>query len=151
MREALKELAAEGLIEHVPYRGVRVVALSTEDIEDLYEHRTFLRRARRSSPQHITAGEIAEMKAMLAEMESLPQSRSAKYRKVNRNFHENDLSHQPPRIFDPYVDANVGGFPNHVDRQLCDDRPLPQRDPNDQTEHREIVAALKAHEGLAKP
>ena len=42
VREALKELAAEGLIEHVPYRGVRVVALSVEDIEDLYEHRAFL-------------------------------------------------------------------------------------------------------------
>ena len=35
VREALKELAAEGLIEHVPYRGVRVVTLSVEDIEDL--------------------------------------------------------------------------------------------------------------------
>lgn len=27
-------------------------------------------------------------------------------------------------------------------------QPLPQRDPNDQTEHREIVAALESHDGL---
>lgn len=89
VREALKELAAEGLIEHVPYRGVRVVALSTEDIEDLYEHRAFLEsRAAQMAADHITAGEIAEMKAMLAEMESLPPEQIAQYRKVNRSFHE---------------------------------------------------------------
>lgn len=31
VREALKELAAEGLVEHVPYRGARVVAFSIEE------------------------------------------------------------------------------------------------------------------------
>ncbi|MFO3797221.1 MAG: GntR family transcriptional regulator, partial [Anaerolineales bacterium] len=36
VREALKELSAEGLVEHVPYRGTRVLAFSVEDVEDLY-------------------------------------------------------------------------------------------------------------------
>ncbi|HAE59780.1 MAG TPA: GntR family transcriptional regulator, partial [Anaerolineae bacterium] len=42
VREALKELATEGLIEHVPYRGVRVIAFSPDDVGDLYAHRAFL-------------------------------------------------------------------------------------------------------------
>ncbi len=42
VREALKELAAEGLIEHVPYRGARVIVFSINDILDLYSHRAFL-------------------------------------------------------------------------------------------------------------
>jgi ABC-type antimicrobial peptide transport system permease subunit len=42
VREALKELAAEGLVEHVPYRGARVVKFSAEDIADIYAHPAFL-------------------------------------------------------------------------------------------------------------
>ena len=42
IREALKELSAEGLVEHVPYRGVRVIEFSADDIEDLYASRSFL-------------------------------------------------------------------------------------------------------------
>jgi len=151
VREALKELAAEGLIEHVPYRGVRVVALSTEDIEDLYEHRAFLEaRAAQLAAEHITAGEIAEMKAMLAEMESLPPEQIAQYRKVNRNFHEmifhisrrEYLIRTLTQMWEAFPTMLIGNF------AMTAQQPLPQRDPNDQTEHREIVAALEAHEGL---
>ena len=42
VREALKRLASEGLVEHVPYRGVRVVEFSVADIEDLYACRAFI-------------------------------------------------------------------------------------------------------------
>ena len=42
VREAFKELTADGLVEHVPYHGVRVVSFSMEDIEDLYATRTVL-------------------------------------------------------------------------------------------------------------
>src|SRR5512145_1119552 len=42
VREALKELVADGLVEHVPYRGARVVEFVADDVMDLYEHRAFL-------------------------------------------------------------------------------------------------------------
>src|SRR5512142_89871 len=59
IREALKALAAEGLVEHVPYRGVRVVEFVEEDIEDLYAHRCFLEsRAARSAAKNITRAEL---------------------------------------------------------------------------------------------
>jgi DNA-binding GntR family transcriptional regulator len=35
VREALKKLAVDGLVEHVPYRGVRVIEFSPEDVSDL--------------------------------------------------------------------------------------------------------------------
>jgi DNA-binding GntR family transcriptional regulator len=150
VREALKELASEGLIEHVPYRGARVVALSLEDIEDLYEHRAFLEsRAAELAAENITAGEIAELKTMLVEMESLPPEGIAQYRKVNRNFHEK-IFHISQReymirtlsqMWEAFPTMLIGNF------AITAQQPLPQRDLQDQLEHREIVAALESHDG----
>ncbi|MGD8599184.1 MAG: GntR family transcriptional regulator, partial [Anaerolineae bacterium] len=39
VREALKALAAEGVVEYIPYRGARVVEFSSEDVADLYAQR----------------------------------------------------------------------------------------------------------------
>ena len=90
VREALKELAAEGLIEHVPYRGVRVIEFSPEDISDLYSHRAFLEgRAAAVAAGQITATEIAELKQLQEEMEeNLAPERVTQYRELNRRFHQ---------------------------------------------------------------
>lgn len=150
VREALKELAAEGLIEHVPYRGVRVLALSIQDIEDLYEHRAFLEsRAAELAAEQISDGEITEMKAMLAEMESLPPEQIAQYRKVNRNFHEKIfhisrreyLIRTLTQMWEAFPTMLIGNFARTAQQ------PLPQRDAHDQVEHRAIMAALEAHDG----
>ncbi len=150
VREALKELAAEGLIEHVPYRGVRVLALSIQDIEDLYEHRAFLEsRAAELAAEQISDGEITEMKAMLAEMESLPPEQIAQYRKVNRNFHEKIfhisrreyLIRTLTQMWEAFPTMLIGNF------AMTAQQPLPQRDAHDQVEHRAIMAALEAHDG----
>lgn len=150
VREALKELASEGLIEHVPYRGARVIALSREDIEDLYEHRAFLEaRAAQLAVKHITETEIAELKSMLAEMESLPPEQIAQYRKVNRNFHEK-IFHISQReyiirtltqMWEAFPTMLIGNF------ALTAEQPLPERDLQDQEEHREIMAALESRDG----
>lgn len=42
VREALRQLAAEGLVEHMPDRGARVVQFSVSDVEDLYACRVFV-------------------------------------------------------------------------------------------------------------
>src|SRR5437762_9247969 len=42
IREALKQLQAEGMVEHVPYRGVRVVQFSPADVLDIYGMRSVL-------------------------------------------------------------------------------------------------------------
>jgi DNA-binding GntR family transcriptional regulator len=42
VREALRQLAAEGLVESVPNQGAVVAQLSLEDAEDLYEVRALL-------------------------------------------------------------------------------------------------------------
>jgi DNA-binding GntR family transcriptional regulator len=44
LREALRLLAQQGLVEHIPRRGVRVATLSDEDVRELYEVREVLER-----------------------------------------------------------------------------------------------------------
>ncbi|WP_341720808.1 GntR family transcriptional regulator [Micromonospora sp. FIMYZ51] len=44
LREALRLLAQQGLVEHIPRRGVRVATLSDRDVRELYELRDVLER-----------------------------------------------------------------------------------------------------------
>lgn len=44
LREALRRLAEQGLVEHVPRRGVRVATLSEIDVRELYDVRDVLER-----------------------------------------------------------------------------------------------------------
>ena len=69
VREALKELIAEGLVEHLPYRGVRVVEFSPDDVGEVYAHRSFLEgRAAFIAARKITPEEIALLKDLQAQM-----------------------------------------------------------------------------------
>jgi DNA-binding GntR family transcriptional regulator len=44
LREAMRLLAQQGLVEHIPRRGVRVATLSGDDVRELYEVRDVLER-----------------------------------------------------------------------------------------------------------
>ena len=147
VREALKELAAEGLIEHVPYRGVRVVEFSTDDISDLYENRAFLEgRAAAFAAQYLTREEVNELQAMAHQMASLPPEQIGEYRKINRIFHETIfrasqheyLIRTLSQLWETFPTMLIGNF------AVTAQQPLPQRDEQDQQEHQAIIDALAA-------
>jgi DNA-binding GntR family transcriptional regulator len=60
VREALRRLGSEGLIEHLPNRGARVRTWTVEDLDETYELRAVLeghgarRAARRVTPETVT-------------------------------------------------------------------------------------------------
>src|SRR5258708_27409017 len=65
IREALKQLEVEGLVEHVPYRGVRVVEVSMEAVSDIYDMRTVLEGlAARAAAERLTYEELCELKRL---------------------------------------------------------------------------------------
>jgi DNA-binding GntR family transcriptional regulator len=69
LREAFRLLAAQGLIEHTPNRGVQVVMLSERDIRDSFEVMSGLEAlSGELACRRITADEIAEIKALTFEM-----------------------------------------------------------------------------------
>ncbi len=149
VREALKELAAEGLIEHVPYRGVRVIAFSVEDIADLYEHRAFLEgRAAAAAAQNIHAKEVAELRQLQAEMEqNLAPERVTQYREINRRFHQLIYSASHREYLIRTLGQMWAAFPTMLIGNFAAtaDNPLPERDNSDMLEHHAIIDALEQH------
>lgn len=90
VREALNLLVGEGLAVRIPYRGVRVVMVSSSDLADIYEMRAVLEGiAARSAAEHISEEELGEMQATLQDtvVNEDPDS-VARAREANRRFHE---------------------------------------------------------------
>jgi len=147
VREALKQLASEGLIEHVPYRGARVVDISPIDVEDIYAMRGFLEgRAAGFAAANITPEEITELKQLHSEIEdNLSPEHFLRYRELNRRFHE--LIFTASRR--PYLIRTLGllwaAFPTMLigNYPRTASQPLAGRDNVDKIEHAAIIDALE--------
>lgn len=150
VREALKQLVAEGLLEHVPYRGIRVVTLSVEDAEDLYASRAVLEpMAARHAALEISDDEVKELAALHERMLrcEIP-ARLKEYRELNRRFHEAIISASRR----PFLTRTLGHLWSAFPTMLWSNVPgiaarsLPEREDPDAAEHAEIVAALAARD-----
>jgi DNA-binding GntR family transcriptional regulator len=92
VREALRRLATEGLVELLPNRGAYVTEWSAADLEDIYELRATLEsHASRRAATRITDEEIAELERLCDLMEACSRdgSEEALDRLADRNadFH----------------------------------------------------------------
>jgi len=147
VREALKELASEGLIEHVPYRGARVVDISSTDVEDIYALRAFLEsRAAGFAATQITPEELAKLKQLQAEIEenSAPE-KLLKYRDLNRSFHELIFTASKHTYLIRTLKMFWAAFPTMLmgNYPLTASQPLGGRDSVDLLEHAAIIDALE--------
>jgi DNA-binding GntR family transcriptional regulator len=69
LREAIRMLAAEGLVTLTPRRGARVADLTPKTLRDVFEVRLLLEGlAARLAAEHRSQREVAELKAMNASM-----------------------------------------------------------------------------------
>lgn len=152
VREALKELATEGLIEHVPYRGARVIAYSVEDIVDLYEHRAFLEgRAAFFTAGVIADDEVTELKNLQRGMvENGAPEAVLKYRDLNRTFHKTIFTISEHEYLIRTLSQMWAAFPTMLIANFAGtaSQPLPERDNTDSDEHDAIIAALGAHDPI---
>jgi DNA-binding GntR family transcriptional regulator len=86
LREALRQLAQQGLVEHIPRRGARVATLSDDDVRELYEVRDVLERHAVTS---IAAS--ADLTALRAALDVMRQATAADDRlelaNAHRRFH----------------------------------------------------------------
>jgi DNA-binding GntR family transcriptional regulator len=86
LREAMRLLAQQGLVEHIPRRGVRVATLSDDDVRELYEVRDVLER-------HAVAAipAAADLTALRAALEVMRRATDAGDRlelaNAHRRFH----------------------------------------------------------------
>jgi DNA-binding GntR family transcriptional regulator len=71
LREALRTLANQGLVEHLPRRGTRVTELSERDVDELFDLRSLLERhaVERAFPLSLAGRDrLAEVRCHLDEM-----------------------------------------------------------------------------------
>ncbi len=153
IREALKELAAEGLVEHIPYRGVRVVEFSAEDVEDLYAQRCFLEaRAARAAALRITPDELAQLRAIVAQMrQHLADEDLPLYRDLNREFHQLIAQASGRQYLIRTLNQLWVNFPNMLWANFPQTArtSTPERTPQDVLQHEAILEALERHDADA--
>ncbi|MEZ5650010.1 MAG: GntR family transcriptional regulator [Burkholderiaceae bacterium] len=89
LREAIRTLASEGLVELVPSRGATVRRFTLADVTDMLEAIDILERnAARLACERATDDEIAEIARMHAEMMACYRSRNRMaYYKLNQAIH----------------------------------------------------------------
>jgi DNA-binding GntR family transcriptional regulator len=150
VREALKQLASEGLVEHVPYRGARVVQFSAADVEDLYACRAFIEgMAARFAAMNIGEAELVELEVLVPRMAACETPRDlAEYRELNRRFHGMVFAASRRSYLVRTLAQLWAAFPtmlwSNVPRVATDS--APEREEVDEAEHAAIVAALAAHD-----
>jgi DNA-binding GntR family transcriptional regulator len=147
VREALKELAADGLVEHIPYRGVRVVQFSPDDVADLYAQRCCLeKRAARAAAQNITKEDLIELRELQSQMEeSFSQENLEEYRQLNRHFHQMIYRTSGRTYLIRVLDQMWSAFPSMLWSTFIETESssLPDRDRADIFEHQMIIVALE--------
>jgi DNA-binding GntR family transcriptional regulator len=90
LREALRMLAAEGLVNFTPRRGARVAELTPKTLRDVFEVRVLLEGlAARLAAEHRSNRELEQLRALSARMrEVIEAGRSAEFFSLNTSFHE---------------------------------------------------------------
>jgi DNA-binding GntR family transcriptional regulator len=90
LREALRMLQREGLIDSEPNRRVRVAELSMTDLEQLYASRVLVEAlAVRLTVPRYTPDDVAELKAALSEMKRRSEQRDVDaWEAEHRRYHE---------------------------------------------------------------
>jgi DNA-binding GntR family transcriptional regulator len=144
---ALKRLEADGLIEIIPQVGCRVLQREHEEISETFTIRAALEAlgAERAA-ERITDRELASLEQVLTAAEAAASAGDAEaYEQANQAFHAqilaaSRLTHMP-RILSGLWTLNR--------YQLATSRFLGQRMTVSNREHREIMAALKAHDAVA--
>lgn len=153
IREALKQLAAEGLVEHVPYRGVRVASFSADDVLDLYTMRGVLEGlAAASAAERLTAEQLSHLQTLHQRMCGLSgAAHLIEVRDLNRQFHLTVVEASGRVYLIRTVKAIWGWFPTMLWNNAAAITPayLLERERADNHEHADILAALASRDGAA--
>lgn len=142
VREALKVLARDGLVEVVPSRGYIVPRRSMDDLRELFELRESLEgMAARYAALRVTDGEIDELQALC---ERYAQEQDwAQWAQVGTSFHTLLLSAARNARLTAILDSLKGQIVHSRRSVLQADA---QRRDAAIREHRAILDAVKAHD-----
>lgn len=147
LREAIKMLAAEGLVELLPNRGAIAVELSEADVLNTFEVMAGLEsQSGELATQRITDAELSEIKAMHFEMMAAYTRRDlSNYYRLNALIHQAiNAAAKNPILSNTYAQVNARlqalRFRSNQDEEKWK---------NAVREHEQMIAALSARDAQA--
>lgn len=147
VREAFARLVAKGLATHEPFKGVKVTALSLEDLHEVYVMRALLEgRALELAAGRINATELEQMRELLplTVAGNLPDS-VKKAQAANRDFHWIAIRASGSRIIATILEQLWElMFAYDLLYSNTDEGDISK---NDFTQHSQLIAALGAGDG----
>jgi len=144
IREALRQLDAEGLVKFLPHRGVVVSGLSVDGIQEIYEIRIALEStALRLSLPHLTDEDLSRAQEVLGELDRVTDI--TRWIELNRDFHT--LLYAAARR--PRLLALIDSMRANVNRYMYLYISLLNYQPRSQEEHRRILEAVKRRDADA--
>ncbi len=150
VREALDLLVSAGLAERVPYRGVRVLQPSPEEIVDAYTMRLLLESvAACSAAQAISNEQLKELEETLEQSKSLVKLEDmSRARVLNRELHETLAKASGNALLYKLYLTALNTFPDWMLYEYMFRHPelLNESMSNEYEEHRAIVNAIAAHD-----
>ena len=144
VREALRMLERDGLVETAPYRGARVTTLTAKEVEETYFIRSHLESiATGLAAERITDAELTQLDRLMAEMKAAVEAQDGPaFSDLNQEFHRmivarcgNDML----RELTMEIWQRHSGFQRVF-------RMVPERLAISQREHEGIMAALRDHD-----
>ena len=144
VREALRMLERDGLVETAPYVGARVTTLTAKEVEETYFIRSHLESvATGLAADRITEDELAELDVLMTKMDAAVEAQDGPtFSDLNREFHRTIIASCGN---DMLRDLTMDIWQRHSGFQRVF-RKVPERLRISQDEHEGIMAALRAHD-----
>ena len=144
VREALRMLERDGLVETAPYVGARVTTLTAKEVEETYFIRSHLESiATGLAADRITEDELAELDALMAKMDAAVEAQDGPaFSDLNREFHRTIIASCGN---DMLRELTMDIWQHHSGFQRVF-RKVPERLAISQREHEGIMAALRARD-----
>lgn len=144
VREAIRQLEADGLVTHVPRQGASIRSLDYAEVMELYEMRAVLEgTAARLAARAASDLEIEELEALNTELAQAGATPEAF--KLNRLFHAALLDAAKNR----FLTKSITGLQKALMILGPTTLTQPERAENAVHEHRAILDAIKARDGRA--
>lgn len=153
VREALDQLVAEGLAERIPYRGVRVLQLTAEEIVDAYVFRLLLEvTAARLAAYNVSPEHADALHAILGKTERLLGLDDVSgYQHLNRQLHQAIAAASGNHLLARLYKLVVNRFPDWMMYGDLVEQPELRRRAmqRDLEEHQTLVALIVSREADA--
>jgi len=145
VREALRQLELEGLVELIPNKGATVVGVSEKDIADIYAVRIRIEGlAARLCAENATAEELQALERLVDLQEFyLLKGKSDQLWELDGEFHNTifEASRNRP------LQSMLSSFHSYISRARSNSMKSAERAARSVEEHRDILSAIAAKDG----